>query len=428
MYGMTETNTLAMSCACGNLHLAENKAYFEIVDPVTGEQLGTDKRDELVVTNHVKGMPLIRYKTGDLCTIYSKKCNCGSNFKVLEHHGRQTDHIKIARKPIQILDLEEVILGIRQSQFYTIKVNGDLLKVGLVLPEEKCAEIGGVLQAALRKGRIRMFKLSYNTNGLRNMPLTQAIAEVSKAGYEGIELSLHAAHLHPFKVTDSELAEIKKQLETYPVKPICLATGCSDLLSDVAYEPSLITDDKAGRTKRIELIKKSMEIARYLSIPVVNFASGKKKPVVSAGDAAAFLEEVVRECLMEADDIILAIEPEPDMFVETTGQAIALIDRISSPNLKLNLDIGHVVCCEEDVLASISKAVAYTRHTHIEDIRGRVHHHEIPGTADIDFKPIFKILENAGYVHYLSVELYHHANVWQQALKESRDYLLGIMS
>ena len=35
-----------------------------------------------------------------------------------------------------------------------------------------------------------MFRLSYNTNGLMNLPLERAIEEVAKAGYEGREESI----------------------------------------------------------------------------------------------------------------------------------------------------------------------------------------------------------------------------------------------
>lgn len=35
----------------------------------------------------------------------------------------------------------------------------------------------------------------------------------------------------------------------------------------------------------------------------------------------------------------------------------------------LNLDIGHVYCCEENPILFIRKSIPYTRHIHIEDIK-----------------------------------------------------------
>jgi sugar phosphate isomerase/epimerase len=115
------------------------------------------------------------------------------------------------------------------------------------------------------------------------------------------------------------------------------------------------------------------------------------------------------------------------MLIETTSQAIALIKEVDSPNLRLNLDIGHVQCCEDNLLDSIAQAIPYTRHAHVEDIKGKIHHHEIPGEGDIDFRSVFQTLKESGYQHYLSVELYHHADVWERALSQSRKNLLKEM-
>lgn len=272
-----------------------------------------------------------------------------------------------------------------------------------------------------------MFLLSYNTNGLRNLSLSRAIEEISKAGYDGIELSFHASHFHPFQVSKQNLEELKKILKQNSAKPICIATGASDLLSNDPFEPSLISLDQKGREKRVELICKALSIAKFLEVPVVNFASGILKKGMDSKEAWRNLVKGVENCLDNTGEVILAIEPEPGMLVETTTQTINLIKEIDSPNLRLNLDIGHVQCCEDSLLDAITTALPYTRHIHIEDIKGKVHHHEIPGEGDIDFHSVFRILNDYGYKYYLSVELYHHADVWERALSESRKHLLKEM-
>jgi sugar phosphate isomerase/epimerase len=269
--------------------------------------------------------------------------------------------------------------------------------------------------------------LSYNTNGLRTMSLLDAIAQVSRAGYSGIELSLHQSHLYPPRISDYQLQEIKDRLNSAGIVPACLATGAADLLSGVPYEPSLISIDPKGRQQRIDLIISAISIARHLSIPVVNFASGILREGMSASAADKHLLDGIEKCLEKAGSVVLAIEPEPGMFIETTDQAIRLIDMFDSPQFRLNLDIGHVRCCESDLIDSIVKAIPYTRHIHIEDIKGSKHYHEIPGEGDLDFQSIFKILKDFDYRHYLSVELYHHADVWERALYQSRRHLLEKM-
>ncbi len=150
MYGMTETNTLAMPCSCGHLHLVENKALFEIVDPNTGEELGDNQRGELVITTLLKGMPLIRYRTGDLCTISTEPCECNGKTRIIKHHGRISDRIIVNDKSYQILDLEEVILSISHAKFYTLKVlNNQILEICLVLSEDECAAVKPELEKAM---------------------------------------------------------------------------------------------------------------------------------------------------------------------------------------------------------------------------------------------------------------------------------------
>jgi sugar phosphate isomerase/epimerase len=222
--------------------------------------------------------------------------------------------------------------------------------------------------------------------------------------------------------------EIQAAIKRTGLYPCCMATGCADLLSDDEYEPSMITSDSAGRLTRMELLLRAVEIANDLGIPVLNFSSGLLKTDVQVEAAEAYLVNGIRKLLEQTTDIVLAIEPEPKMFVETTTQAIDIINKVGSERLRLNLDIGHVYCCEDDYLERIRAAAQYTVHVHIEDIRNRVHHHEIPGTGDIDLGAVIEILEQEKYEHYVSVELYHFADVWRQALSESMKHLKSLMN
>lgn len=272
-----------------------------------------------------------------------------------------------------------------------------------------------------------MFKLAYNANGLRNMNVIQAIHEVARHNYDGIELSLHKSHLHPFTVTTEMLDWIKTALKEENLKGVDLATGAADLLTDKEYEPSIITSDKKGREERIRCIRKSIEIAKYLGIKTVNISSGFKKDDISTRDALKNLIDGIKECIEVCDDVILAIEPEPGMFIETTEDAIKLIEKVGSEKLKLNLDIGHVVCCEENYLEKIRKAMKYTAHVHIEDIKDRVHYHLIPGDGDVDLKAVLAVLNEEKYEGFISVELYHHSDVYEKALADSYTYLRNLM-
>lgn len=81
--GATEVGGWAFDCgtACGSIHLNENEFVFEVIDPATGEPVPEGERGELVITNLGRaGMPVLRYRTGDLVEMTTAPCACGRTF------------------------------------------------------------------------------------------------------------------------------------------------------------------------------------------------------------------------------------------------------------------------------------------------------------------------------------------------------------
>ncbi len=98
--GLTEVGATGFTCReQSGVHLIESEFIFEVVDPASGKQLGPGRRGELVVTNLGRpGMPLIRYRTGDLVEVDEEGCACGRTFARLAGGilGR-TDEMLIVR-------------------------------------------------------------------------------------------------------------------------------------------------------------------------------------------------------------------------------------------------------------------------------------------------------------------------------------------
>nr|WP_305146609.1 AMP-binding protein [Anaerovorax odorimutans] len=89
-YGMTEMGLgCAVSCPqlCG-YHIRELDLYLEIIDPVTGQVLPDGEEGEIVFTTLTrKGMPFIRYRTGDWSSFLTEPCKCGSILKRISRVG-----------------------------------------------------------------------------------------------------------------------------------------------------------------------------------------------------------------------------------------------------------------------------------------------------------------------------------------------------
>ncbi|EPR41250.1 AMP-dependent synthetase and ligase [Desulfovibrio sp. X2] len=85
-YGQTETGFGGgVEClAHQGYHLREADLFFEIVDPESGLPLGQNALGEVVVSTLLRrGMPLIRFRTGDAARMLAGPCACGSPLRRL---------------------------------------------------------------------------------------------------------------------------------------------------------------------------------------------------------------------------------------------------------------------------------------------------------------------------------------------------------
>ena len=218
-----------------------------------------------------------------------------------------------------------------------------------------------------------MIKHSYSTFSLTKLDFLDAIDVVDKAGYPGIELSFHRDQFNPFEIGDDDLAAIKKRLEKARVKAACVATASHFFTPSRPHEPSLMTIERAGRKRRISLVRRGIEVARSLGVPLVTFGSGfirdehVQNPSVDPGE---LLVDSIRECvksIRDDEDITLLIEPEPGMFIETVEQGLELVKAVDSPRFRLHLDILHMYCSEKDYISALGYAAPQTRYLHISD-------------------------------------------------------------
>ena len=128
--------------------------------------------------------------------------------------------------------------------------------------------------------------------------------------------------------------------------------------------------------------------------------------------------------LAESLEMPLLIEPEPGLLIERFDQYLEFVDRIDSPMIGLNFDVGHAYCVGEDPQDWVAKMAEHTRHYHFEDIAAtRVHQHLVPGHGAIDFTATLAAIEKTGYDGWLTVELYPYLDDPDAAARQAREYL-----
>lgn len=118
-YGMTEMG-YGGGVECESLsgyHMRDADLYFEIIDPITGKRVKNGQQGEVVFTTLTReGMPLIRYRTGDIASFSSKPCSCGTFLKTMNRVSGRIENSIILDENIVIhmKDLDENILSFEE--------------------------------------------------------------------------------------------------------------------------------------------------------------------------------------------------------------------------------------------------------------------------------------------------------------------------
>lgn len=122
-YGMTEMGYgAAVECeALDGYHLREADLYFEIVDSETGMPVQEGEIGEVVFsTLQREAMPLIRYRTGDLASIKSEACSCGTFLRTMNRVlGRINNKIMLSKNQyLTLRELDELLLSFEEILDY----------------------------------------------------------------------------------------------------------------------------------------------------------------------------------------------------------------------------------------------------------------------------------------------------------------------
>lgn len=116
-YGLSEMNGPGVAFECqekDGMHVWEDHFILEIVNPDTGEVLADGDEGEIVFTTLLReGMPIIRYRTGDVARVSPGPCPCGRTHKKISRiKGRTDDMLIIKGVNFYPMQIEKVIMDI----------------------------------------------------------------------------------------------------------------------------------------------------------------------------------------------------------------------------------------------------------------------------------------------------------------------------
>lgn len=272
--------------------------------------------------------------------------------------------------------------------------------------------------------------LAFSTNAFKRYSLEDSIREIAKIGYSGVEILCDIPHAFPPTFDDTQVKSVKETIASYGLKISNLNAFTLYAIGDV-YHPSWIEDQEALREMRIQHTVNCIRLAKKIGAKNVSTEPGGPVPVKAnryelEKTFSAGLARVAR--IAEEEDVLVLVEPEPALLIEDSHQFKKFMKNLSSNHIRLNFDIGHFFCVNEDPAELIYELSESIGHFHLADIANdRVHNHLIPGRGSIDFCRVFDAIDNIGYDGFVTVELYPYQENPIQAAKEAYNYLYKII-
>lgn len=275
-------------------------------------------------------------------------------------------------------------------------------------------------------------RLAYSTNAYTRWPLDTAIESIRRLGFDGVELLVDTPHLVP-PVPSARVIELRALLDRLGLTVSNLNVNTSRALRPGALEsdpgPTLVSADPGEREARLRYLLGAIELARGLGAEVMSLTSGPPDPR-DGGQGRAWFVSALREVLLAAEPVGLrvGIEYEPGFLVGDLAALLSVLQEVNHPLLGANLDLGHAQVVGDDPADAIRRLQGRVWNMHVEDIRGRVHHHLVPGEGDMDFRGIRAAVEETDYPGFLTVELYTCSDAPERAGSLSHSFLRSLLA
>ena len=269
-------------------------------------------------------------------------------------------------------------------------------------------------------------RFGYGTNGLADHRLDDALRLLADLGYDGVALTVDVHTLDPFASDLAEQIAATRTLLRDLGLGVVIETGARYVLDPRRkHKPTLLSS--VGRERRLDYLRRAIEIGAALEAEAVSFWSGTADPDTDEQTSWGRLVDGCAELVATAkrEGVQLGFEPEPGMLVDRLDG----FDRLSAaldddPVLGLTLDIGHCQCLEDISVADcVRRSAGRLVNVQIEDMRRGVHEHLPFGEGEIDFPPVLAALSEIGYAGLVSVELPRHSAVAANLVADSITFL-----
>ena len=224
--------------------------------------------------------------------------------------------------------------------------------------------------------------------------LDAGIRKVGRLGYDGVELAVR----DPALVNTKEILKVVREAGlTVPAIGTGQAYGEEGL--------SMTHPEKSVRERAAARLAAQVRFAAGFGASVIiGLIRGTIYPGASRQDIIGWMKEGLLACAQKGAETGVGLLVEPLNRYETgllnrAEEAVALIEELGQPNIKLLLDTFHMNIEERSIPETIRRVGPLLGHIHVADSNRHA-----PGEGHINFLEIIATLREVGYDGFLSVE------------------------
>jgi L-ribulose-5-phosphate 3-epimerase len=256
------------------------------------------------------------------------------------------------------------------------------------------------------------------------LSLKEKLLKAKSIGYDFVELSIDESEyrLQRLAYSPQKMLEMREEVQStsFALGSICLSAH---------RKYSLGSLDSKTRNTSLDIMKRAIDFASYMGIPIIQLAGYDVYYEPSTDKTRALFLENLELCtsLAAKQAIVLGFETMETTFMNNVTKAMAYISLINSPYLQIYPDIGNMVNAAEgdnliakkDLLLGKGHIVA----AHIkETIPGKFR--EIPyGTGHVDFSLLLETCWNMGVRRFVTEFWHTSSDNWETQLTESYAYV-----
>jgi sugar phosphate isomerase/epimerase len=259
----------------------------------------------------------------------------------------------------------------------------------------------------------------------QDWPWDRALDLTLECGYTGWEIAPFTIGGRVDQLPVSRREQMRGQIERAGVQVI----GLHWLLAKTEGF-HLTTPDESIRQRTADYLGHLAELCRDLGGDVMVLGSPQQRNFpaemthAQAADNALWVLERLAPKL-EACHVTLAVEPlgpSEGNFLNHAADAVALIERLASPWVRLHLDVKAMSSEGEPIDQIILRNAHHLAHFHANDPNKLG-----PGMGDTDFEPIFAALRAAKYDGWVSVEVFDYTPGIETLARESMQNMRSVL-